>query len=452
MMIFKKAIPRRTFFRGVGTTLALPLLDAMVPAFAGPADTAAKPVVRMGFVYVPNGIILGKWMPAREGAGFEMTPILEPVTPFRDRLLVLGGLDNRQAYAWPGEGGAFHTRASATFLTGVHPKYTDGLDMRASISVDQIAAKELGKHTQVASLELCLDPVLAAGICESGWTCAYMNTLCWRTPTTPMPMEDKPRVVFERLFGDDDTTNPAARLERIQENRSLLDSVTHAVTRLSTGLDSGDRAKLTEYLDAVRDVERRIQVAEDQSSRELPTLDRPAGGFPASYEEYAKLMFDLQVLAYQTDLTRVITFAMAHERSARAYRDIGVPEAHHALSHHSGNLESIKKLVRLNTYHVKLFAYFLEKLRSTPDGNGTLLDHTMITYASGIADGNLHSYEDLGVLLVGGGAGKIKGGRYLRSTKGTPVTNLFLSLLDNAGVPVDNLGDSTGKLELLNVA
>ena len=451
MMIFKKAIPRRTFLRGSGAALALPLLDSMVPAFAGPADTTPKPVVRMGFVYVPNGIIMGKWTPATEGAGFEMTPILEALTPFRDGILVLSGLDSKPSTTLPGEPGAQHSCASAAFLTGVHPKVTEGVDIRAGISVDQIAANELGKKTQIASLELALDPVLAAGVCEPQTTCAYLNTMCWRTPTTPMPMEDKPRLVFERLFGDSDTTDPTARLARMQKNRSLLDFVTQSVARLTTGLPPGDRVKLTEYLDAVRDVERRIQLAEEQSSRELPTLERPAGGFPASYEEYAKLMMDLQVLAFQTDMTRVISFMLAHERSARAYREIEVPDAHHGLSHHRGDPASIVKLAKINTYHVKMLAYYLQKLRSTRDGDGTLLDHTMIVYGSAFADGNLHTNVDIPILLAGGGAVKIKLGRHIRYPKGTPITNLYLSMLDKMGIPLDNLGDSTGKLELLSM-
>jgi uncharacterized protein DUF1552 len=451
MMIFKKAIPRRTFLKGVGATLALPMLDAMIPAFAGPADTAAKPVLRMGFVYVPNGIIMDKWTPLKEGAGFEITPVMEALAPFHDRLLVLSGLDQKQANPLPGEGGAYHTRASAVYLTGVHPKESDGRDMRAGVSLDQIAARELGKKTQLASLELALDPVEASGTCEGGFACAYMSTLCWRSPTTPMPMEDKPRVVFERLFGDAETTDRATRLAMIRENRSLLDSVTQEVASLQSGLGPKDSSKLIEYLDAVRDVERRIQLAEEQASRELPTLERPPGGFPGTYEEYAKLMLDLQVLAYQTDMTRVITFAFAHERSGRAYRDIGVPDAHHALSHHRGDPSSIAKLIKLNTYHVKLFAYYLEKLRSTPDGDGSLLDHSIIQYGSGISDGNLHLNENLPVVLVGGGAGKLKSGRHLRYPVGTPMTNLYLTLLDMVGAPIDKLGDSTGKLELLPV-
>ena len=449
MTIFKKAIPRRTFLQGVGATLALPLLDGMVPAFAGPADT--EPTLRMGFVYVPLGVMANKWTPATEGADFEMTPILEPLTPFRDRILVLSGLSQKNANPQPGEGAAFHTRASAAYLTGVHPKPTLGADIQNGISVDQIAAKELGKQTQLASLELALDPGESAGTCEPGYTCAYINTLCWRSATTPLPMENLPREVFERLFGDNDTTDATARLARIKENRSLLDSLTGAVARLQTGLGPADRAKLNEYVDAIRDVERQIQLAEEQSARELQTLDRPVG-VPPSFDEYAKLMFDLQVLAYQSDLTRVITYRIAREQSSRTYNEIGIPEAHHPLSHHRGDIRSISKLIQINTYHVKLLAYYLDKLRSTPDGDGSLLDHMMIVYGSGINDGNLHTHESLPVLLAGGGAGKIKGGRHIRyPSPDTAMTNLYLSMLDMMGIPVDNLGDSTGRLELLSL-
>ena len=451
MINLKKSISRRTLLRGAGAAVALPLLDAMVPAFAGPTDIAAKPVLRMGFVYVPNGILMRYWTPTIEGPNWEATRLLEPLTPFRDKALVLSGLDNLTSMALPGEGGAHHTRASATFLTGVHPKATDGIDIRAGVSVDQIAAKEIGQQTQLASLELALDPVFGSGVCEPSFTCAYLNTISWRTPTTPMPMEDKPRVVFERLFGDSDSTNRAARLARIQEKRSILDDISETVAGMTSKLAAPDRAKMGEYLDAVRDVERRIQLAEEQSSRELPTIDRPAGGYPPSYEQYAKLMIDLQVLAYQTDMTRIITFMLAHEKSDRSYREIGVPDAHHPLSHHRGDPASIEKLAKVNAYHVRMLAYYLDRLQSTPDGDGSLLDHIMMVYGCGIADGNLHTNEDLGILLLGGGAGQVKSGRHIRYPKGTPMTNLYLRMLDIAGVRMDRLGDSTGKVNPLSV-
>jgi len=451
MIVLKKSIPRRALLRGAGAALALPFLDSMVPAFAAPNNAATNPALRMGFVYVPNGIVMNKWVPETTGSNFELTPILKPLAPFRDQMLVLSGLDQKNANALPGEAGAFHTRAMAVYLTGVHPKQTEGPDIAAGISVDQLAARELGKQTQVASLELCLDPVEAAGVCEPQFTCAYMNTISWRTPTTPMPMEDHPRVVFERLFGDSETTDPKARLARIQEDRSLLDSLSDGVAQFVRGVDAGDRRKISEYLDAIRDVERRIQLAEKQSSRELPTLDRPAGGFPATFEEYAKLMFDLQVLALQTDMTRVITFMIAHDRSSRSYPEVGIPDAHHALSHHRGDPASIAKLIQLNTYHVKLFAYYLDRLRKTQDGDGSLLDHSMIMYGAGIADGNLHTEDNLPTLLVGGGGGKVKGGRHIRYPKGTPMANLYLRMLDNLGIQIDKLGDSNGKLDPLSM-
>ncbi|MCH8268073.1 MAG: DUF1552 domain-containing protein, partial [Acidobacteria bacterium] len=315
----------------------------------------------------------------------------------------------------------------------------------------QIAAKELGKHTQVASLELGLHSNEVVGACEKGWSCAYMNTLSWRTPTMPLPVEYRPRAVFERLFGDSNSTDPAVRLTRIRKDRSLLDSVTQAVARLMGAVGPSDRTRLAQYLDAMRDIERRIQMAEVQSSRELPVLDRPVG-IPATFEEHAKLMFDLQVLAYQTDLTRVGTFMMGRGQSNRTYREIGVPDAHHPLSHHQSDPVKLEKLYKINLYHSRLFAYFLEKLQSTPDGDGSLLDHVMIVYGSAMSDGNAHWLQNLPILLLGGGAGQIQWGRHLRYPKDTPMTNLFLTLLDKLGTPVENFGDSTGKLDLSSVA
>ncbi|MBI4464009.1 MAG: DUF1552 domain-containing protein [Acidobacteria bacterium] len=448
MMIFKKAIPRRAFLRGMGTTLALPLLDGMVPALAGAVGTAAKPAVRLSVVYVPNGIIMDKWTPAAEGTAFDLPPILEPLAPFRDRLLVLSGLAQNEGRARPGEAGGDHSCGCATFLTGVRPKQTEGADLHVGISADQIAAKELGKHTQLASLELGLDPNEVVGICESGFSCAYSNTLSWRTPTTPLPVENNPRAVFERLFGDSDSTDPAERLTRGREDRSLLDSAIRDAARLLAMLGPNDRAKLTEYLDAIRDVERRIQMAEEQASQELPMLDRPVG-IPATFEEHVKLLFDLQVLAYQCDMTRVITFYMGREQSTRTYPEIGIADPHHPLTHHSGDAVKIAKVIQINSYHTKMFAYFLEKLRSTPDGDGSLLDHLMIVYGGGLSDGNLHLHNNLPILLVGGG-GQIKGGRHLRYPKDTPMMNLHLAMLDKMGIPEERLGDSTGKLELLS--
>ena len=335
-------------------------------------------------------------------------------------------------------------------MTGVHPKKTGGADLRLGISLDQIVAKELGKNTQLASLELGLDPTDTSGQCEAGYTCAYTNTLSWRTPTTPLPVENHPRAVFEHLFGDSDSTDPKERLARIRSDRSILDFATQSVARLLKGVGPSDRTKLTEYLDAVRDVERRIQLAEEQASRKPPMLERPIG-IPATLEEHAKLMFDLQVLAYQCDLTRVATFMMGHEQTTRSYSEIGIPDAHHPLTHHGGDTEKIAKVIRINIFHAKMFAYFLEKLRSTPDGDGSLLDHSIIVYGGGLSDGNLHLHNNLPILLAGGGSGRIRGGRHLRYPADTPMPNLYLTLLDMVGVPMENLGTSTGKLEPLSI-
>jgi hypothetical protein len=445
MMIFKKAIPRRTFLKGVGASLALPLLDGMVPAMAAVGDS--KGVNRLSFVYVPNGIIMDKWTPATEGAGFELTPILEQIAPFRDQMLVLSGLDCKGANPQPGEGGGDHERGSGAFLTGSHPKKTGGADIQAGTSVDQIAAQELGKQTELASLEITLDFAEFVGGCDPGYSCAYTNTLCWRTPTTPIPMENNPRAVFERMFGSSDTTDPAERTARMRKERSILDAIAQDVARLQTGLGPADRRKLTEYLEAVRDVERRIAKAEQQSAQELPTLARPVG-IPGSFQEHYELMTDLQALAFQTDKTRVITFLVAHEQSTRPYPEIGIPDPHHPLTHHSGDKEKIAKVVQIQTYHAKMFSYFLEKMRSTPDGEGSLLDHMMIVYGGSISDANIHKHEDLPILLMGGGDGRLKSGRHIRYPKDTPVTNLFLTLLDNLEVHTESFGDSTGHLSV----
>ena len=447
MIITKKFIPRRTFLRGMGTALALPLLDAMVPAATAMQSTAASPKIRLGFFFVPNGVTMDKWTPAAQGAAFEMTPILEPLAPFRDQLLVLSGLDHKTGLAVDGEAGGDHARSSATFLTGVHPLKTEGLDIRVGTSVDQIAARELGKYTQLASLEMALETTEVLGACDQGFSCAYSNTLCWRSPTTPVPMENHPRAVFERLFGDSESTDPAQRRARMQEDGSILDWVTQEAARLLRELGPGDRSKLTEYLDAIRDIERRIQMAEEQSSQELPAFDRPAG-IPATIEEHAKLMFDLQVLAYQSDLTRVTSFMMARAQSPQVYRELGITDGYHVLSHHLNDPVKIAKVLQIDIFHTRMFAYFLERMRSTPDGDGSLLDHSMIVYGSGLSDGNLHVHTNLPILLAGAGAGQIQGGRHIRYPQGTPMTNLYTTLLDLTGIPAQSVGDSTGKLDL----
>ena len=450
MIITKNSLPRRTFLRGVGASLALPLLDGMVPAFAAVRNSAAKPIPRLFTGYVPNGVIMNQWTPADGEALTDLPATLQPLTPFKDKLLVVSGLADAPAFPLPGEGTGDHVRAAATFLTGVHPKKTDGPDIRAGTSMDQIAAGVLGKETVLNSLELAIDPNELIGACEAGWSCAYANTLSWRNPTNPLPMENQPRAVFERLFGDTDNTTPEARLARIREDRSILDSLVHEVADFQRVLGPGDRTKVTQYLDAIRDIERRIQFAEAQSHRELPELARPSGGIPDTFEEHARMMIDLQVLAFQADLTRVITFMMSREVSPRTYPELGIPDPHHGLSHHQNRPEQMAKLARLNQHHISQIAYFMEKLAATPDGDGTLLDQVLIQYGCGISDGNQHLHVNLPVLVAGGAAGRVKGGRHLRVAEETPLTNLQLAVLEKLGVPTEKLGDSTGVVKHLS--
>ena len=448
MIISKKAIPRRAVLRGLGATVALPLLDGMVPALTALSQTAARPVRRLGAIYVPNGMDLGRWTPTTDGSAFELSPILEPLAPFRDRMTVLSGMVNREADGLPGEGAGDHSRGQSVFLTGIHPRKTEGPDIQLGISMDQIAARELGQHTQLASLELGLDANDTVGSCDVGWSCVYNSTISWRSETTPLPMETDPRAVFERLFGAD-TTDPVVRQARREEDRSILDSVTEELARFEHGLGPRDRVKLSEYLEAIRDIERRIQKAEEQSDRELPVVDQPAG-VPSTFEAHAKVMFDLMALAYQADLTRVCTFLIGRELSNRTYPEVGVPEAHHLVSHHRHDPNQLTKLAKINTFHTQLLAHLLDQLQSTPDGNGTLLDHSMILYGGGIGDSDRHSHTDLPILVMGGGAGSITGGRHIRLSPDTPLMNLHVSLLDKMGVPVEQVGDSTGTLQELS--
>ena len=449
MIITKKCLSRRTVLRGIGASIALPLLDGMTPALAALRKTAAAPVRRLGAIYVPNGMNVWQFTPEVEGAGFEFTPVLEPMTSFRDHLLVLTGLSNEVADAREGEGGGDHARAQATWLAGAHAKKTNGPDIRVGTTMDQIVARELSQETQLASLELSLEAEELVGTCEAGYSCAYTGTIAWRTPTTPLPMETNPRAVFERLFGATDSTDSRARLASLRRTRSVLDAVTEDLAGLERRLGPGDRAKLTEYVEAVRDIERRIQLAEEQSDRELPVFEQPAG-IPGSFEAHAKLMFDLMALAYQTDLSRVSTFLMGRESSVRTYPEIGVPDGHHPVSHHQGVPDQLEKLAKINIFHLQMFAYFLEKLRSTPDGDGSLLDHSMILYGAGMSNSNIHYHHELPILLMGGGGGQIKGGRHLRFENGTPLSNLHLTLLDKMGIPLEEFGDSTGTLNLLS--
>lgn len=453
MMVKRKAIPRRTILRGLGTAIALPLLDSMVPALSAQRTTAAHPIKRLGVVYTPNGMVMRVWTPEKEGAGFEFTPTLKPLEPFRDRLLVLSGLSSKPPANSPaGAAAGVHARASTRFLTHVIPKRAQGSEISAGISSDQIAAAEFGKHTQLASLELALEGRDFAGSCDAGYSCAYTNTISWRTADNPLPMENDPRAVFERLFGDGGSTDPKARLARIQADRSILDSIMERVSDLGRRLGPKDKAKLGEYLESLRDIERRIQKAEEQNATNVSVSMHEPAGIPGSYEDHARLMFDLQVLAYQTDLTRVITFMIARELSGRSYPQIGVAESHHPISHHLNDPAKLASLARINVHHASLFAYYLEKLRSTPDGDGTLLDHVTIVYGAGMADSNLHAPSGLPVLLAGGGTGTIAGGRHIKYAMDTPLANLHLALLEKLGVPaVQSLGDGTGKLDLLSL-
>ena len=438
MMITKMSLPRRTFLRGMGATVALPLLDAMVPSLTALAKTPAAPVRRFGVVYVPNGMIMESWTPRGEGP-LELSPILQPLAPFQDRMLVLSGLDGLQ-----GRGGT-HTTASTRFLTGEIGSVTDQ-GIKAGTSIDQIAAQQFGQHTQLASLELSLDRLDLVGTCDST-TCAFINTLSWASPTTQVPGEDNPRVVFERLFGDSGTTDPVERVARLRRRRSILDSLTESLADLEQELGSGDRSRLDEYLAAVRDVERRIQKAEEQSAMDLPLVARP-GGVPTSYEDYCALMFDLQVLAYQCDLTRVVTFMLGREYSGRTYPQIGVTEAHHPLSHHQNDPAKIALIAKLNTYHASLFASYLERLRSTADGDGSLLDNTLILYGAGMADSNSHDSTNLPMMLIGSqDQFNLKGGRHLRYEH-EPAATLLATVLDKLGVPVERIANSRGKLDL----
>ena len=447
MIITQNALPRRTFLRGVGATLALPFLDAMVPTAASSAVARAvtSPARRLGFIYIPNGVIQDQWVPSATGRGFDFSPILSPLESLRDRVLVLSNLAHRQADSF-GDGNGDHPRATAVWLSGVHAWERRGrqgpTDIKLGTTADQIAAREFGKETPLPSLELALEKPTAIS-CDTG-DCFYSNTISWRNETTPLDMEAHPRVVFERLFGEGGTA--ADRLAVLKQTGSILDSVTAEVARLESTLGAGDRNKLDEYLDAVRDVEQRIQRSESRGAESLIELpDRPVD-IPETFEEHAKLMFDLLALAFQADVTRVFTLMMAREASPRPYPQIGVADQHHTVSHHRNSPEYIAKKAKIDTYHIQLLAYFLENLRKTPDGDANLLDNSMIVYGGGIGNGNLHEHTNLPCLVAGGGGGRLKGGRHRAYADDTPYANMLLTVLDKAGVPADQLGDSTGLL------
>jgi hypothetical protein len=433
----------------LGASIALPLLDGMIPAFAAPTSSA-RPVRRLGAVYVPNGMNMEQWLPAAEGP-LELTKILSPLAPVRSRVLVVGGMDNKEADPYLNEGDGDHSRSQAAFLTGAHATKASGLKstLQAGISMDQIAARELGKETQLASLELSLESNNLVGQCEDGYGCAYSATIAWRDTATPLPMEYNPRAVFEHLFGATGSTEGAARLRSLRRDRSVLDSVREELTGLQRQLGRGDRSKLGGYLESVRDIERRIQIAEAQRDRELPAVAQPAG-VPTTFVEYANLMFDMMLVAFQADLTRVSTFLFGREKSIRTYPEIGVPEPHHPVSHHMQVAEQMDKLAKINMYHMQAFARFLEKLQSTPDGDGSLLDHSIIVYGAGMSNSNAHSHTDLPIVVAGGGGGLIKGGRYARMPPGTPLSNLHVTLLQKIGVPVEHLGDSNEAVRFLS--
>ena len=433
-----KALPRRTVLRGLGAAVALPFLDAMLPAASLRARAAGAPVQRFQTFYVPNGMAMEYWTPKGVGNAFELSPILEPLAPFRNQLLVLSGLKANWNY--------IHAGASGSFLTGTTRGGRNEVEIFADVSMDQILAKRFAAETQVASLELAMDPPNNAGACTGNLSCVYTHTLCWRNATQPLPMEYNPRAVFEKLFGDTGSTEAAAREKRLRQQKSILDSVTDKLAKLRRELGPGDQDKMNQYTESVRDVERRIGQAEKQTV-ELPSLEQPQD-VPPVFEDHLALMLDLQLLALQSDLTRVISFMIGKEQSARPYPQIGVPEAHHPLSHHSNVPELIARMSKINRYHAELFANYVGRLRATPDGDGSLLDHMTILYGAGISNSNAHSGDNLPIVLVGGGAGKLKGGRHLHYENKPLMANLLVTLMDKLDVPVDHLGGSTGHLEI----
>ena len=447
MFITKKHLSRRTFLHaatgGVGVALALPFLDSMVPALTAQTRTAANVSPRLGFVYVPHGAIMDRWTPKTEGAGFEFTPILQALEPFRENLNIVSGLGHQAA-----DTTAVHSLSPATWLSGVRPKATQGTDAYAGITADQYAAAKIGQDTVLPSIELGTEDHSGfIGACDRDYGCIYMNTVSWRTHTTPLPMEINPRKAFERMFGLGGSAS--ARMARTEEDRSVLDLFMQQSSDLQKKLGAQDRTTVNDYLDSVREIERRIQNAGSQQADAQLTLPDAPTGIPYSYEDHVKMMYDLIVLAYRANVTRVSTFMVAREISNRTYPQVGVSDGHHAISHHSNQAAKMEKNVKIQSYHVSLFAQFLEKLRTTPDGAGSLLDNSIILYGSNMSNSNAHNHFPLPVLVAGGGSGRMKGGRHLKYPDHTPMTNLLLTLLDKAGVPMDSLGDSTGKMSEL---
>ena len=446
MIVAKKALPRRLFLRGMGTALALPLLDAMVPVLSARAQTVAGGVRRLGYVYIPMGMNPAAWIPATEGRISELSPSLVSLMPVLDHLTVVTNLELRNAYTTGN-----HASSNCTFLSCSRAKRTEGSDYELGTTVDQIAARAIGRDTPIPSLEIGTDLIAQVGNCDNGYNCAYQNNLSWSSPTTPLPTEADPRVVFERLFGDGGS--PERRKAEIRKSGSILDWMTADLARLRREVGQGDRVKVDQYLDSVREVERRIERAERSDASALPDLDRPAS-VPAVWEDHVKLMFDLQVLALQADVTRVITFQLARETSTRTYPHIGVPEPHHPVSHHTNDPEKLVKLAKINAHHVSLFAYLVEQLAATPDGDGSLLDHTLYLLGSGMGNPDIHDHSNLPIVVAGGRGAGVKGGRHIRFEKPTPLANLHLTLLDKVGVHLDTFVDSTGRVpnvEPLNV-
>ena len=442
--ITKKALPRRTVLRGMGSLVALPLLGAMVPALTATGRTAASPISRLGFFYAPNGMFLPNFHPTGNGGrDYKITRILSPLKDYREQMIVVSGLSNNGLVS-PNEGGGVHTRAHGGWLSGVLPKRTEGADIEAGKTVDQFAADVLGKDTSLRSLELTTESNFTVGNCENGYSCTYQNSTSWRSPTTPLYHERDPRVVFQRLFGDGGSVE--ARIAQMQTDRSILDSVTDSINQLERKLGPSDRVMMEEYLDAVREIERRIQrTVQNNASGPLPTAQQPAG-LPDTYEEHVDTLFEMLVLAYQADITRVSCFQMARELSGRTYPHIGVPEGHHTVSHHQLNPHNIEQYTKINIHQVSLFSKLIERMHNTPDGDGSLLDHSIMMYGTGMGDGDHHTPYNLPVILVGGGSGKMKGGRHIKYAMHTPFMNLGLTLLDKVGVQVDSISDSTGLL------
>ena len=442
--ITKKALPRRTVLRGIGSLVALPLLGAMVPALTATGRTAAAPISRLGFFYAPNGMFLPNFHPAGNGGrDYKITRILTPLKDYREQMTVVSGLSNNGLVS-PNEGGGVHTRAHGGWLSGVLPKRTEGADIEAGKTVDQFAADVLGKNTSLRSLELTTDSNFTVGNCENGYSCTYQNSTSWRSPTTPLYHERDPRVVFQRLFGNGGSVE--ARLAQMQTDRSILDSVTDSINQLERKLGPSDRIVMEEYLNAVREIERRIQrTVQNNASGPLPTAQQPAG-VPDTYEEHVDTLFEMLVLAYQADITRVSCFQMARELSGRTYPNIGVPEGHHTVSHHQLNPHNIEQYTKINIHQVSLFSKLIDRMHNTPDGDGSLLDHSIMMYGTGMGDGDHHTPYNLPVILVGGGSGKMKGGRHIKYAMHTPFMNLGLTLLDKVGVKVDSISDSTGLL------